>query len=189
MECLLLHDNQCYTTIYSILCGVNGIIPIIRLNGDRNGLGNHCITSVLIEFCIGELFIFFLDVPLCSLLCVTIWTGILAALPVLISVVKLISLLGWYYCVWGSLFRWLWKPWLLHMCLYAFRIVLLLWSVINFRGRINLSFYFLYVYIFIYFYSCTFWHAPSCLHDMWLITSECSLVCHSWVCQYPCAWL
>ena len=57
MECLLLHDNQCYTTVYSILCGLIGVIPIIRLNGDRNGLGNHCITSVFIEFCIGELFI------------------------------------------------------------------------------------------------------------------------------------
>ena len=37
------------------------------------------------------IFILSLDVPLCSLLCVTIWTGILAALPVLISVVN------WYH--------------------------------------------------------------------------------------------
>ena len=40
------------------------------------------------------IYILFLDVPLCSLLCVTIWTGILAALPVLISVVNLISFSG-----------------------------------------------------------------------------------------------
>ena len=57
----------------------------------------------------------------------------------------------------------------------------------NFWGRIYLSFYFLYVYIFIYFYSCNFCHAPCCLHDMRLIMNECSLVCNSWVCQYPYA--
>ena len=34
----------------------SGIIPVIRLNGGRNGLDNHCLTSVFIEFCIGELF-------------------------------------------------------------------------------------------------------------------------------------
>ena len=59
MDWLLLHDNQCFTTVYSILCGLTGLIPIIRFNGDRNGLDSHCITSVFIEFCIGELFIIF----------------------------------------------------------------------------------------------------------------------------------
>ena len=57
IELLILHDTECHTTVYSILCGFTGIIPVIRLNRDRNGLDTHCLTSVYIEFCIYELFI------------------------------------------------------------------------------------------------------------------------------------